>query len=476
MNPEIETGLRVLFETWGKEECLCIDPLGANGSNRQYFRMRGHTRHCVATYNPDVRENEAFVYYSRFFCRKGLRVPQVYALNEDKTLYLQEDLGDESLYMWLESHRDDPDKVRLMLNGVLDDLLDFQIKGRDAEFSHSYPRESFDRQSIQWDLNYFKYYYLKLAYVPFDEQLLENDFQKLEDYLLDEDCGYFLYRDFQSRNIMIKDGKCYYIDFQGGRKGAAQYDVASLLYSSKCNLPQSMRDDLVRYFIDRLAERRQVDKDAFESKFYGYVLVRILQALGAYGYRGHYERKHYFLNSIPKALSNIRYLLEYHPLPLQVEHLKEVLARASSSAQTKQVEKSGLVVEVMSFSYRKGLPEGSGGNGGGFVFDCRALHNPGRYDQFKMLTGQSREVELFFEKEPAVEAFLDQAQQLVDQSVKKYVERGFSNLLVSFGCTGGQHRSVYCAERMAAWLGEKHPEIQLVLVHREQHSWPQQMV
>jgi hypothetical protein len=337
------------------------------------------------------------------------------------------------------------------------------------DFTKAYPRHSFDAQSMQWDLNYFKYYFLKLKYIPFDEELLERDFHTLIAYLLSTDCNYFLYRDFQSRNIMLCDGKPYYIDFQGGRRGAAQYDVASLLYSAKSDIPEPIRQELLNHYLNGLASKSPIDKEDFRQHFWGYVLIRIMQAMGAYGYRGYFERKDYFINSIPLAVNNLRMIIENHTLPVQLPHLTQVWQRIVESelAQSATPATDGLTVTVSSFSYKKGIPQDTSGNGGGYVFDCRALPNPGRYPEYRCYTGKDRPVIEFLQGDEAVEAFLNGAQQLVGPSIKKYLERNFTSLTVSFGCTGGQHRSVYCAERMAEWI-KKNFDCQVVINHREQ--------
>lgn len=466
---------RQLFEKWSGEPCLEYEVLKANGSNRVYCRIVGETRRCVGAINADVRENEAFFYFSNQFCGQGLRVPVVYAISDDRTCYIQQDLGDLTLFEWLNEHRglNDWEGIERMYERVLKDLVQFQLQGERLNFEYSYPRAGFDRQSMQWDLNYFKYYYLKLAYVPFDEQLLEVDYCALMDYLLEEDCGGFMYRDFQSRNIMLVDDELYYIDFQGGREGAYQYDVASLLFSAKTNLPLMVRERLLEFYINELSLYKAIDKERFRSKFYGYVLLRIMQALGAYGYRGYFERKDYFLSSVPLAINNIRYILEEHPLPIHVPHLQGVLEYICRGAVKEDLVATDLTVMVSSFSYRRGLPLDDSGNGGGFVFDCRALHNPGRYDEYKSLTGLDDEVKIFLQKEKGVDKFLVNIEDLVGQSVDKYIERGFTNLMVSFGCTGGQHRSVYCAERLSEWLRRKYPNVAVVTEHRERENWPQ---
>ena len=447
--------------------------LSANGSNRKYWRMMGATQHCIAAYNADVTENEAFYYYSQALKERGMQVPEVYSISEDRQHYLQQDLGDTTLYSVLFDKRRNgggfDGEMLGLYKQVLADLAQMQVAGRNLNFSHAYPRAAFDAQAILWDLNYFKYYFLKLRYVPFDEGLLEQDFDTFTQYLLGADCGFFMYRDFQSRNIMLVDGQPYYIDYQGGRRGAAQYDAASLLYSAKSDLPEPVRQELLTHYVDCLASLHPIDKVSFRQRFYGYVLVRIMQALGAYGYRGWFERKDYFLSSIPLAIRNLKQVLEGHPLPVDLPHLNLVWQRIADSeeAASTAATTGGLTVTVTSFSYKKGLPQDLSGNGGGFVFDCRALPNPGRYPEYRCYTGKDKPVIEFLEGDEEVELFLQGAQQLVGASIRKYLERNFSSLTVGFGCTGGQHRSVYCTERLAKWITDNF-DCQVVVVHREQ--------
>lgn len=470
---DTENVIRQLFEQWTGQVPETVLVLAANGSNRRYWRLKGGTHQCIAAYNEDVRENEAFIYYSQALREKGISVPEVYLVSEDRKHYLQQDLGDVTLYSYMYDKRRlgggfDAEMLSLFKQ-VLDDLAHIQIAGRDFDFSKAYPRSSFDEQSIQWDLNYFKYYFLKLRYVPFDEELLERDYQTLIKYLLSTDCQYFLYRDFQSRNIMLCDGKPYYIDFQGGRRGAAQYDVASLLYSAKSDLPEAIRQELLEYYIGCLSRLTQIDKEDFKQHFYAYVLIRIMQAMGAYGYRGYFERKEYFINSIPLAINNLKTITESHRLPIEIPHLRQVWKAIvdSEEAKSNMPTPSGLVVTVSSFSYKKGLPQDNSGNGGGYIFDCRALPNPGRYPEYRSYTGKDKPVIDFLQGDEAVEAFLEGAKQMVGPSIKKYLERNFTSLTVSFGCTGGQHRSVYCAERLAKWICDSF-DCQVVINHREQ--------
>ncbi len=507
--------LKTLFEQWAGVPCTECLALGANGSSRRYYRLvgerlkvkgemgaaAGNTSHLTAIgcINDDIRENEAFFAYSRHLHAKGMPVPELYAVDDDRRHYLQQDLGDQTLYGLLYDKKRQGGGFDAEMLGLykktLADLAAIQQAGADMDFSMAYPRAAFDRQSILWDLNYFKYHFLKLAHIPFDEQRLEDDFNTLVDFLLQADCNYFLYRDFQSRNIMLlptthyPQPTLYYIDYQGGRRGAAQYDVASLLYSAKSDLPEAIRQELLGHYLDVRGIRGE-ERQRWLGHFWGYVLVRILQALGAYGYRGLFEQKDYFIQSIPLGLNNLRNLSESHPLPINLPELKRVVdltnvlslpltpshslslpvgSSHSLSLPPKKslLSESSLTVTVLSFSFKKGLPTDPSGNGGGFIFDCRALPNPGRYPEYKCYTGKDRPVIEFLKKEPAVDQFLDHAKALVGQSVEKYLERNFTNLQVSFGCTGGQHRSVYCAEHLARWISDTYP-CRVEIHHREQ--------
>lgn len=466
-----------LFESWAGEPYESVEQLSANGSNRQYYRLCSPSHRCIVAVNADVRENEAFFYYADAMRQRGIKVPEIYAISDDRTMYLQQDLGDTTLYSHLTARRQkkdfEPQEMLDLYRRVIDDLVLIQTRCRNIDFSYAYPRSDFDRQSLLWDLNYFKYYFLKLAYIPFDEQLLENDFNRFIDYLLDEDCSFFLYRDFQARNIMLTpEGELYYIDFQGGRRGAAQYDVASLLYSAKSEIPDDMRMELLDYYLDRLYEalapKEEFDAfvNHFKSKFFGYVLARMMQAMGAYGYRGYFEKKDYFIRSVPLAVDNMRSILERHELPIEIPELKRVWT-AITLHEDFLLKSKRLNVKVFSFSYKKGIPPDRSGNGGGFVFDCRALPNPGRFEQYKTLNGKDKLVIDFLESHEEVEQFLSHAKALVCPAVENYMERGFQSLMVNFGCTGGKHRSVYCAERMADFLRNNY-DIRVVLRHIEQ--------
>ncbi len=467
--------LRQLFVQWAGEPCAECLAIGAGGSSRRYFRLTGKDKTAIGCMADDIRENEAFFAYSRHFHAKGMPVPELYAVADDRRHYLQQDLGDQTLYGLLFDKKRQGGgfdaEMLTLYRQALADLAAIQQAGADLDFSVAYPRAAFDRRSILWDLNYFKYYFLKLNHVSFDEELLENDFDRLVDRLLAADCNYFLYRDFQGRNIMVAD-KLYYIDYQGGRRGATQYDVASLLYSAKSNLPEAIRTELLNHYLDVRGLKGDARRQ-WLADFWYYVLVRILQTLGAYGYRGLYERKPYFIESIPLALANLRRLVENHTdILADLPQLRQIVSsgklEVKSCGETITPTTTNLTVTVTSFSFKQGLPDDPSGNGGGHIFDCRALPNPGRYPEYKTYTGKDRPVIEFLQREPAVDEFLANVKRIVAQSVDKYLERHFTNLMVSFGCTGGQHRSVYFAEQTAAWLRQTYPKINVVVKHREQ--------
>lgn len=464
--------LNQLFERWAKEPALQIDELPAHGSERSYFRISGKTRQAIGAHNRDIKENAAFLSFSRHFRRQGLRVPEIYDEQLDKNIYLEEDLGDVTLFSYLSEKRQQEGfgpPIIEMYYKVIDALPQFQVlAAKDLDFSVCYPRSSFDRQSMMWDLNYFKYYFLKLAKIPFDEQRLEDDFHKFCDFLLSADRDFFLYRDFQSRNVMIVDGEPYFIDYQGGRKGALQYDVASLLFDAKADIPNDVRQKLLDRYIDRLDEFVPVNRQQFLQFYYGYVFIRIMQALGAYGFRGFYERKEHFLKSVPYAIKNLEGLLHSADLPIDIPALTQAwngLVRSSFLRQLGDVHLR-LTARIQSFSYKRGIPVDEKGHGGGFVFDCRSLPNPGRQEIFKNLTGNDKAVIDYLRKEKAVASFLKHVKAIADQVIADYQQRNFTDIMIAFGCTGGQHRSIYCANQLATYLSQKH-NIDVEVRHRE---------
>lgn len=442
------------------------------GSGRQIVRLRAGKTSAIGILYGVREENVAFLEFSRHFRRHGLPVPEIYAEDLERGAYLEEDLGDTTLFEFLSQHRMGETieaKVVEAYRTVVDVLPRFQVEaGRDLNYKLCYPRASFDRQSIAWDLNYFKYYFLRLAGIPFNEQALEDDFGRLTRFLLSAPHDYFLYRDFQSRNMILRDGQPFFVDYQGGRKGALQYDIASLLYDAKADLPPELRQQLLDHYLQTLGRYVKPDREGFLYYYYAYVYVRILQALGAYGFRGFYERKVHFLQSVPYALKNVRWLLHNVKLPIELPTLLESFNSmlGSQKLQSLACDADNLVVRVFSFSFHRGWPKDETGNGGGFVFDGRSLPNPGREERFKTLTGKDAPVIEYLNQQDSVHHFLASVLSLVDASVREYQRRGFKNLMVAFGCTGGQHRSVYLAEQLGKRLRE-HNGVEVVVRHRE---------
>jgi aminoglycoside/choline kinase family phosphotransferase len=428
------------------------------GSGRAIVRLRSGGVSAIGIVHSVRVESLAFLEFSRHFRAQGLPVPEIYAEDLSQGAYLEEDLGDTTLFEFLGEHRAGElidEQAKEAYRRVVAVLPSFQVEaGRDLNYQICYPRASFDRQSIAWDLNYFKYYFLRLAGVPFNEQSLEDDFARLTDFLLEADADYFLYRDFQSRNVMLRDGQPYFLDYQGGRKGALQYDIASLLFDGKADLPPALRRELLNHYLDRLAHFIPLDRARFMEHYYAFVYVRILQALGAYGFRGFYERKAHFLESVPYALKNLRWLAAEVKLPIALPALMAALERIAASEKLQAISSAAerLRVRVFSFSFHREMPADECGNGGGFVFDARSLPNPGREQRFRAMTGKDAAVIEYLHQQASVHEYLAHVQSLVDASVREYQRRGFKDLMVSFGCTGGQHRSVYLAEQLAKHL------------------------
>ena len=476
----IIAALSDLFEQWSGGTATTVTKLAQSGSNRVYYRLSNETHSAIGTHSPDKKENKAFIHFTKHFWNKGLCVPQLYLVAEEKGIYIQQDLGDTALYQLLpaEGKSFSEDLVDLYKK-IIRHLTLIQVKGgENLDYSVCYPRQAFDRQSMEWDLHYFKNFFLKLADIPFDEQALEDDFDRLITFLLQADCSHFLFRDFQSRNIMVSDNEPYFIDYQGGRKGALQYDLASLLFQAKGNIPHNIREELLNYYLDQAELLVRIDRKSFTKYYYGYVLIRCLQAMGAYGFRGLFERKEHFIASIPFAMKNVAWWLENVQIPVEMPELRKCLREMVNSQQFQPFDKkkgaeSPLVVRVTSFSYKKtSYPEDNTSNGGGFAFDCRGIENPGRYDEYKKLTGRDKPVIEFLKQQASMTAFLQHTFALVDASVENYIERGFDNLSVNFGCTGGQHRSVYSADAMAKHLSDKYGvKVNLEHIEQEKKNW-----
>lgn len=447
-----------LFEAWDGSALVRTFVFPSSGSNRKYYRMEGKASTAIGVIGEDPRENRAFLEFSKHFRGLGLPVPEIYAADEPEGIYLQEDLGNTSLFDLVMKEGDAIGKeVETLYRLSLDALVRFQTEGgRDLDYSLCFPVQAFSRQSMLWDLNYFKYYFLRPSGISYDEEGLEKDFASLTAFLGQADAGYFIYRDFQGRNIFVREGKPWFIDYQGGRKGPAQYDVASLLFQAKASLPYAFREKMLNHYMDRLVEARTIDRKEFTRQYYGFVLLRTLQVLGAYGYRGFFEQKPHFIESAGYALKNINWLLANVELPVSLPELTGNLEQLVGKPE-KHEKPKGLTVDISSFSYLKyGYPKDASGHGGGFVFDCRALPNPGRHEEYKAITGRDEAVINFLKREQAVDDFLEHVYRIIGQAVDNYLVRGFDHLSVNFGCTGGQHRSVYCAEKLYAYLRENY--------------------
>lgn len=457
------------------------DALAGDGSRRRMVRMRGEDGSTVVgVIGPDALENRAFLSYSRTFAELGLPVPRVHAADEEVGVYLLDDLGDVTLFDALSAARGRdgrlPPEILTIYKRVLELLPRFQVEGgRAVDYGVAYPRARYDAQAMHWDLNYFKYNFLKLAHVPFHETRLEEDFQRLTRWLSGAGGRHFVYRDLQTRNIMVIRGEPWFIDYQGGLQGPLQYDVAKLLYEGKAGLDESTRDELLDHYFVALESHERVPRDRFLAHFRGFVVLRILQGLGAYGYLGLYGRKPQFLARIPHAIEDLEVLLATGLLPLDVPELRGVFERMIADdalRMTAAPAAPGLTVRVGSFSYKRGLPTDPSGHGGGFAFDCRALPNPGRLAEFAGRSGLDESVAAWLEQEPETERFFEHALGLVVAQVERYLERGFDSLQVLFGCTGGQHRSPYMASRLAAALAERFPDIETPVAHHETLHWP----
>ncbi len=451
-----------------------VTELPSSGSNRRYFRLQSddEAQSLIGVLGTAEEENRAFIYMARHFHAKGLPVPEVLAVSDDGMAYLQTDLGDTLLFQEIEKGRltrSFSAHEKELLAKTIRRLPEIQFGGAEGmDFSVCYPAVEFDHRSIMWDLNYFKYCFLKATGLEFQEDRLEDDFQALAKVLMESaGADTFMYRDFESRNVMIRNGEPWFIDFQGGRRGPFYYDVASFLWQAKANLPDGLRNELLDVYLESLNKYITIGREDFHRRLRHFVLFRTLQVLGAYGFRGYFEKKPHFMQSVPFAIANLRALLNepYAEYP----YLNELLHRLVNMKQfTDELSGRKLTVRVLSFAYKKGIPNDPTGNGGGFVFDCRAINNPGKYDRYKPFTGLDANVIKFLEDDGEVLSYLEHCYALVDASVARYIERGFTNLMIAYGCTGGQHRSVYCAQHTAEHIAKKF-NIKVELVHREQN-------
>jgi aminoglycoside/choline kinase family phosphotransferase len=462
-----------LFRKWSNSDAESIVPLPESGSYRRYYRITAGNQQVMGVHNRDNRENQAFIYLNRQLLKTGNRVPEVFTEDLKKHIYLEQDLGDTTLLDYLAEIRKGPgvdENIRQVYQRVIDAMPGLQVRSTEGiDYTVCYPRAEFDVQSMMWDMNYFKYCLLKPLRIDFFEQDLEDDFVKIVQWLDGAERNSFMFRDFQSRNIMLHQKELFFIDFQGGRKGPLQYDLASLLFEAKTRLPEETRLALLEYYCTVYSRNfRWFSRDEFLEYYYGFVYLRLMQAMGAYGFRGYIERKPVFLQSLPYAVKTLAWLLENKPLPLHLSSLPGVFERLIGLQKIQEyvIQHDTFTVTINSFSYKNGIPQDNSGNGGGFVFDCRALNNPGKYDAYKSLTGKDQPVIEFLERSADVMDFFLHTLQLIDQAVEVYLKRGFTSLMVSYGCTGGQHRSVYMAERLSAYLKNKHA-IQIVVRHHE---------
>lgn len=498
-----------LYKQLFGEEPVKTEPLPQAGSNRQYFRLYGpesrEPQTVIGVVGNSVEENNAFIYLSAHFSKLKLHVPRVLKVSRNRLLYLQTDLGRTSLYDALAEGRKAGGRYNLkekeLLKHTIAKLPEIQIRGaRELNFDHCYPQPEFDKNNVLFDLNYFKYCFLKPLEIDFNELKLEAVFQLLAVDLTVNFGESFMYRDFQARNVMLTpEGEPYFIDFQGGRRGPLEYDVVSFLWQASARYPQTLRNELIDTYIESLKHYTEVNEYRFRSNLKRFVLFRILQVLGAYGFRGYVEHKQYFIDSIKPAIANLRAAINDGccPYPYLRDLLKRICAlpqfkeepvaikQRSDGLKTTTSElykpnpidgpatyskydgKGPLVVRVFSFSFRKGIPEDTSGNGGGYVFDCRCTHNPGRYEPYKKLTGLDEPVIRFLENDGEILKYLESVYKLADMHVERYLQRGFTDLMFSFGCTGGQHRSVYSAEHLAHHINEKYG-VEVRICHREQ--------
>jgi UPF0042 nucleotide-binding protein len=471
-----------LYKSWSGKEPANVDTIQQSGSDRRYFRLYDEKgKSVIATHGLNEQENEAFIYFANHFSKKSLNVPEIYAVSYDRTMYLQEDLGNVALMDILEE-KGYTEEVYQLFRESLHQLARVQVLGDEGlNYDKCLTNKEFGKQAIMADLLYFKYYFLDALQRPYDKQQLINDFEALSNYLTHTEYKYFMFRDFQSRNIMVmEDRSVYFIDFQGGMKGAPQYDVASMIWQARANLPDEWKERLLEDYMSafEMIIGNELDRDIFRSQYNGYVLIRLLQVLGAYGFRGLFERKAHFLTSIPLALKNLSWFVENNSVGISVPEFKRVLSICIEAEIIERFtpvqadEKTPLVVKICSFSYKKGIPADKEGNGGGYVFDCRGIDNPGRHEEYKEIHGRDRAVIEYLERQTRMQDFLNSVFDIVDISVEEYIRRGFTSLSVNFGCTGGQHRSVYAADALARHLRNKY-KVNIDLCHmiQEEKNW-----
>ena len=481
MQAEIDE-VKEVFQQYSSEVVTAIDKLPQAGSERHYFRIHCGQKTFIATYGANIKENESFIYFSDHFKNKQSATPEIFYTSADKKIYIQQDFGDTALLDKLEANGF-TDEVYALYRKSLTALAMLQVKGDvGLDYNRCLTNANFGKQAIMADLVYFKYYFLDALRRPYDKQKLIDDFEALSNYLSHTEYKYFMFRDFQSRNIMVtEDDEVHFIDYQGGMKGAPQYDVASLLSQARANLPEDWKQHLLEDYMDAFEKTigSSIDRDVFRSQYNGYVLLRMLQVLGAYGFRGLFERKAHFLTSIPLALENLKGFFNNQNIGISVPEFKKVLEICISDeviqefTNVRATDETPLLVKINSFSYIKsGYPKDDTKNGGGFVFDCRGILNPGRVEEFKTKSGQDKPVKDYLEQQTKMPEFLNNIYNIVDITVEDYIKRGFESLMINFGCTGGQHRSVYAADAVARHLKNKFG-VKIELMHNNKENWVQ---
>jgi aminoglycoside/choline kinase family phosphotransferase len=467
-----------LFSKLLQQKADRIEKIPQSGSDRIYFRIYSGSKTYIATHNINQKETTTFIYFSKHFKNAKLPVPIIYGVNETNTLYIQEDMGTSSLLNQLEDHGHS-EYVYQLFQQSLQELARVQIVGdKNLDYDTCLTAKEFGKQAIMSDLLYFKYYFLDTLQLPYDKQAVLDDFDALSTYLTRTENKYFMFRDFQSRNIIIQNDKVHFIDYQGGMKGALQYDVASLLWQAKAKLSDDWKKRLLEFYMDQVDQliEKPIDRITFVSQYNGYVLIRLLQVLGAYGFRGLFERKAHFLSSIPLALKNLQFFITHERIGIVTPEFDRVLRLVVDDEMINQFivpqadEATPLVIEINSFSYKKGIPVDDSENGGGFMFDMRGILNPGRFDEYKKLTGRDKSVQDFLDQRTKMDKYLNSVWDLIDITVEAYLQRGFSNLMINFGCTGGQHRSVFAAEQTARHLRNKY-KVKVNLTHTNSENW-----
>ncbi|MDE3185480.1 MAG: phosphotransferase [Bacteroidota bacterium] len=466
----------IFFKKYNSENITEFQKLPKSGGDRIYFRIVTDKNSYIATYDENIRESETFLYFTEHFSKINAPVPEIYFTSEDKRMYIQQDFGPVSLLNELEKYGEN-EYVYSLFQKSLKALATLQIKGfKKLDYSYCLTSKEFGKQAILSDLLYFKYYFLDTLKIPYDKEKLVKDFENLSTYLTKVEHKYFMFRDFQSRNIYVQNDEVHFIDYQGGMKGALQYDVASLLWQARANLSDEWKNSLLAYYMDCVDDilKKPVGREQFVNQYNGYVLIRLMQVLGAYGFRGLFERKAQFLTSIPLALTNIKWFLGNKNIGIALPEYDRILNLIVQDEVINRFrplqanESTPLVVTINSFSYLKsGYPKEESENGGGFVFDCRGLMNPGRFEEYKMITGRDKPVIDFLEQQTSMPEFMNGVYNIVDISVENYIQRNFSSLTISFGCTGGQHRSVYAADALARYLRNKY-KVKIELNHIEQ--------